>query len=314
MNKLLSSSRDSDDLSIGFHRSIEARERELTNKKTTKGNYLVRIYLKEIFGSAEQQDICTYGLGYKLTLHRKSDNHVLSHRAQANDAANFALAGIVIIEDLSWYVLHYTPIISNQKLMLGHMVGKTPTEMTYIRQSSYLKDSTTENIWSFELGVEECFDIPIFIIVGFMQRDQLNQQHQNNDTFYRPSVVNGQCIYGRENIPDAGINCIFANDNYPQAYGEIVSCFRHSAKDNILQPYNAQKDLITSDHYPDGNPGYNLYAFDIHHHRDYSSAQPVKVRFDFRPAIPAGTSLIGFALLLMNKKYQFLAMDKSNLI
>ena len=42
--KLISSSRDSDDLSIGFHRSIEARERELTNNKTTKGNYHVRIY------------------------------------------------------------------------------------------------------------------------------------------------------------------------------------------------------------------------------------------------------------------------------
>ena len=36
MQKLISSAKDSDDLSIGFHRSIEARERELTNNKTTK--------------------------------------------------------------------------------------------------------------------------------------------------------------------------------------------------------------------------------------------------------------------------------------
>ena len=43
MHKLISFSRDSDDLSIGFHRSIEARERELNNNKTTKGNYHVRI-------------------------------------------------------------------------------------------------------------------------------------------------------------------------------------------------------------------------------------------------------------------------------
>ena len=38
MHKLISSNRDCDDLSIGFHRSIEARKRELTNSKTTKGN------------------------------------------------------------------------------------------------------------------------------------------------------------------------------------------------------------------------------------------------------------------------------------
>ena len=38
MHKLISSCRDSDDLSIGFHPSIDARERELTNNKSTKGN------------------------------------------------------------------------------------------------------------------------------------------------------------------------------------------------------------------------------------------------------------------------------------
>ena len=34
--KLISSSRDSDGLSIRFHRSIETRERALTNNKTNK--------------------------------------------------------------------------------------------------------------------------------------------------------------------------------------------------------------------------------------------------------------------------------------
>ena len=38
-----SGSRDSSNLSIEFQRSIDARERELTKYKTTKGNYHVRI-------------------------------------------------------------------------------------------------------------------------------------------------------------------------------------------------------------------------------------------------------------------------------
>ena len=101
MHKLISSSRDSDDLSSGFHRSIGVRERELTHNKTTKGNCHVRIYSKDIFGFAEHQDKCTYGLCYKLTLQRNSDNHVLSDPARANDAANLALAGRVIINDIS---------------------------------------------------------------------------------------------------------------------------------------------------------------------------------------------------------------------
>ena len=71
LHKLISSSRNSDDLSIGFQRSIEARERELTINERTKGNYHVGIYLEDIFGFAEYQDNCTYGLCYELTLQKK---------------------------------------------------------------------------------------------------------------------------------------------------------------------------------------------------------------------------------------------------
>ena len=134
MHKLISSSRDRDDLSIGFHRSNGVRERVLTNNKTAKGNSHVRICLKDVFSFAEHQDKCIYGLGYKLTLQRNSDNRVLSHPAQANDAANLALVGRVIIDDISWYVPHYTPNISNQNIVLGHIVSKAPSELSYIRR------------------------------------------------------------------------------------------------------------------------------------------------------------------------------------
>ena len=241
-------------------------------------------------------------MGYKSTLQRNSDNHVLSHPTQANDAANLALAGRVIVDVISWYVPHYTPSISNQKLMSSNFAFKTPTELSYIKRSSYMKDVTTENNWTFEFGVGDGIDITIYVIVGFMQGDQFNQQHQNNDTFYRPSVVNAQCLIGSEKVPDAGIKCNYATDKYSQAYGEIVSCFRHLAKDIILQPYFTQKDFVTANNYPDGNLGYYLYVFDIRHNQDYSSSQPIRVRFDFTPAVSTATNLIGDALLLTIKK------------
>ena len=93
MYKLISSSRDSDDLSVGFHTSIEARERELTINITTIGDYPVRIFLRDVFDSAEHQDNCTYGLDFKLTLQRCSDNHVFAHLTGANDASNLAMVG-----------------------------------------------------------------------------------------------------------------------------------------------------------------------------------------------------------------------------
>ena len=124
------------------------------------------------------------------------------------------MAGRVIIDDISWYVPHYTPSVSNQNLMLQHALCEAPTELSYIKRSSYMKDVTTEKNWTFEFGVGEGVDLPIYVIVGFMQRDQFNQQHQNKDTFYKPSVVNAHCIIGSEKFPDTGINCNFAIDKF----------------------------------------------------------------------------------------------------
>ena len=53
MYKLITSSKDSDDLSIGFDRSRDRRKRELFNNKNIKGKYHVRIMLIDIFGFAE---------------------------------------------------------------------------------------------------------------------------------------------------------------------------------------------------------------------------------------------------------------------
>ena len=94
--------------------------------------------------------------------------------------------------------------------------------------------------------------------------------------------MNAQCIIGGRKFPDAGRDCSHAIDKCSQAYGEIVSCFRQLGKDDSLQPHITQKDFITSNNYPDCNPGYNLYIFDIRHHQFYSSAQPIKVRFFIR--------------------------------
>ena len=153
-----------------------------------------------------------YGLGYKLTLQRKKDNHILSHSTGANDAANLALAGRVFIDDIVFYVPLYTPNLSNRKIMLGHIVSETATESSYINGSSYMKDVTTENSWTFELSVGDGIDIPIYVIVGFMQRDHFNRKHQKNVAFYGPSVVISQIISGSEIFPDAGINSNYAFD------------------------------------------------------------------------------------------------------
>ena len=68
MYKLITSASDNDDLSIGFDRNRGRRQQKLSNNKTQKGKFRLRITPKHLFGIAEHQKEATLGLGYKLTL------------------------------------------------------------------------------------------------------------------------------------------------------------------------------------------------------------------------------------------------------
>ena len=110
MYKLITSSRGSDDLSIGFDRDRGRRQRELTNNNSHKGKYHVRYYLKDVFGFAEHQEKGTYAFGYELTLTRNTDNAVLNKANATNNAK-------IKINSIEWYVPHYTPSMQQQSIL-----------------------------------------------------------------------------------------------------------------------------------------------------------------------------------------------------
>ena len=88
MYKLITSARESDDLTIGFHRDRGRRRQEITNNKSVKGKYHIRTFLKDIFGFAEHQEEATFGLGFKLTLTRNGDNFVFNKDNAINRSKN----------------------------------------------------------------------------------------------------------------------------------------------------------------------------------------------------------------------------------
>ena len=290
MYKLLTSSKDSDDLSIGFDRNRDKRKRELTNNKNIKGQYHIRIYLKDIFGFAEHQEKGTYGLGYKLTLTRNTDKVVLNKD-------NAVVNGRVKINSLDWYVPLYSPNLEEYNKLLTQIKKNSPTLLHYPERSVFMKEVNTQNLWTFELGTQEGINVPIWIFVAFQQNDRKNDQILNNDTFYRPLVTSAQCIIGIEKYPDNSILLNYNDDNYSQGYGQIKEAFKALTKDNILQPYISDADFRSS---KDGNNiGYNIYAFDIRYQKNFESSPPIKFEFKFDGVVPAG--VYGYALVLTNK-------------
>ena len=206
MYKLLSSSKGSDDLSIGFDRSRDRRKRELTNNKNLKGKYHVRFYLKDNFGHAECQEKGTYGLGYKLTLTRKTDNAVLNKDNAVNNAKNK-------INALEWYFPHYIPSLDDYTKMHIQLKNKTPTNLHYPERSVFMKEVDTQNFWTFELGTQESINVPIWVYVVLQQMNRQNDQKLNNDTFVRRPVISSQVVIGTERYPDTAILLNYNDDD-----------------------------------------------------------------------------------------------------
>ena len=290
MYKLLTSSKGSDDLSICFDRDRNRRQRELTNNKTQKGKYHVRIYLKDVFGFAEYQEKSTYGLGYKLMMTGNSDNAVLNKGNAINN-------GKIKINAIEWYVSHYTPSMQQQAILSKQIINKTPTQIQYPERSVFMKEVNTQNFWTFELGTQEGINIPTWIFVAFQQNHRQHDQNLNNDTFARLPVISAQVIVGTERYPDSAILSNNDDDDYSQGYGLIKEAFKALTKDDILQPYITEDDFRSSNE--GNNIGYNIYAFDIRYQKNFENAQPVKVEFKYSENIPTG--IYGYALVLTNK-------------
>ena len=211
--------------------------------------------LKDVFGFAECQEEATYGLGYKLTLTRNKDDCVI-------DKTNAIADARIKIDHIHWYVPHYIRSIQQQSTLSKQILSKTPTELKYVERSVFMKEVNNQNLWNFELGSHENMNVPIWIIIGFQQRDRQDSQNLNNDTFCRLPVVSAQCIIGTEKYPDAGILLNYDDDDYSQAYHHIKEAFRALTKDDILQPYISDDNFRTSNAAAN-DVGYNLYVFDI---------------------------------------------------
>ena len=82
-----------------------------------------------------------------------------------------------------------------------------------------MEEVNTQNLWSFELGTHEGVNVPIWIIVGFQQRERQDSQNLANDTFYTPVVTSAHCKIGTENYPDSAILLNYSDDDYSQEYG-----------------------------------------------------------------------------------------------
>ena len=116
---------------------------------------------------------------------------------------------------------------------MNQITKKTPTELHYPERSVFMKGVNTQKFWTFELGVQEGINVPVWVYIVFQRSDRQHHQILNNDTFYRKPVTSAQVVIGTEKYPDSGISLDYNDDDYSQGYGQIKEAFGALTKDNI---------------------------------------------------------------------------------
>ena len=91
---------------------------------------------------------------------RKIDSTILSQNA-ATDSK------YIDGKDTSWYIALYIPSLIQLGLFNQQTITITPTDLSHIKRSVCSKDVQQQTEWSFDLGVCEGIDLPIYVLQGF---------------------------------------------------------------------------------------------------------------------------------------------------
>ena len=116
--------------------------------------------LKDVFSFAEHREKSTNDLGSEKTPTRNKDESVLDKAAGIADARNK-------IDQIHWYVLHYTASIPQQGILSEQILRKIPTEIRYFERSVFMKEVDNQNLWNFEVGSQESMNVPIWTFIRF---------------------------------------------------------------------------------------------------------------------------------------------------
>ena len=100
------------------------------------------------------------------------------------------------IDQINWYVAHYTPSIQQYGTLFKQVLSESPTEFRYIEISFFMKQLYIQNLWNFEFGSHDEMNLSIWKIIGFQQRNRPASQNLNIDSFCRLPVTSAQSIIG----------------------------------------------------------------------------------------------------------------------
>ena len=99
------------------------------------------------------------------------------------DAADVDFKGRVNVYDRSWLVPQYNPFMTQDAMVLKHILSEAPRQLSYFEISVIFEEITTVNKWTIELEVKSRCNVLIPILVDLQERNQLMYYYAIVDVF-----------------------------------------------------------------------------------------------------------------------------------
>ena len=255
-----------------------------------KGTFSFRIPLKHIFGFCEDYDKVVYGFKHTLTLTRTYDHDAIFR-------ANGVDAGKIVLSKIAWFMPHVIPADKDKMELYKIIERKEKVSVGYRMIQCTSISVPQQNSFSWRLSVKSSPEVPRFIIIGF-QDGKNNNQERNNTQFDNLNINNIYVMLNSNRYPALDYDLDFPSQKIGRAYGDVAE-FR-SKFFNINELIS--NPCISAYEYKNLYP---LFLFDVSKQSErlkYSTTDiQVKVSFNGNPN--AGTE--GYAVIISDRLINF---------
>ena len=264
-----------------------------------KGKFNFKIPLKHFLGFCEDYKKILYGMQQRLTLTRTGDNNAI-FRGQ-NAANNAAVGnGKIRIDKIKWFMPHVIPSDA-YRLQLNKIIErkeKIPIGYRMLQcDNSPVPPASTSFTW--RLGVKSSPDIPRFIIVGF-QNNKNNNQETNPAIFDHLEVRNIYVTLNAKRYPDTDYENDFTINKFSRIYGD-AALFRKKF-------YNMDELVSNSGINPiNYKKLFPLFVFDVTKESEKlkTSVSDIHIKASFGDN--PGNNVMAYAVIISDRLFHFVS-------
>ena len=271
---------------------FKKRHAHIILRSDPKGTFSFKIPLKHFLGFCEDYKKI-YGMQQRLTLTRTGDDNAIFRD-------NATVEGTIEIEKISWFMPHVIPSDA-YRLQLDKIIEKKEKIPVGYRmlQCDSTQVSPNSTAFTWRLGVKSSPDIPRFIIVGF-QNNKDNNQQTNPALFNHLFVRNIYVTLNAKRYPDTDYNNDFTKNQYSRIYGD-ATLFRKIFFNMDELVSNSGIDPIN---YKDLFP---LYLFDVSKQSEKlkTSVSDIHIKASF--GANPGNNTMAYAVIISDRLFHFVS-------